>query len=156
MRALHEATKFVGCDIYYYDPYKATITPTTTHFLRKMASNQTNRFQSLGLAVQEFIDGRENENTKKKTKQYVALFHELLVLKGETSFSEFLITVRKKEDNQEYEPNSLRAFFASFERHSKKNKLWTLLYERRLVGANSESASVKAKGCKTERHGQQA
>ena len=29
--------------------------------------------------------------------------------------SEFLITVRKKEDNLEYEPNSLRAFFASFE-----------------------------------------
>ena len=29
--------------------------------------------------------------------------------------SEFLITVRKKEDNEEYEPNSLREFFASFE-----------------------------------------
>ena len=51
IHALHEATKFVGCDIYYYDPYKATITLTTTHFLRKMASNQTNRFQSLGLAA---------------------------------------------------------------------------------------------------------
>ena len=81
------ATKFVGCDIYYYDPYKATITLTTTHFLRRMASNQTNRFQSLDLSVEEFIDERENGNTKKKTKQYVALFHELLVLKGETSFS---------------------------------------------------------------------
>jgi len=34
--------------------------------------------------------------------------------------SEFLITVRKKEDNEEYEPNSLKAFFASFERHLKK------------------------------------
>jgi len=34
--------------------------------------------------------------------------------------SEFLITVRKKEDHEEYEPNSLRAFFASFERHLKK------------------------------------
>ena len=64
--------------------------------------------------------------------------------------SEFLITVRKKEDNEEYEPNFLRAFFASFERHSKKNKLWTLSYERRPVRANSESASVKAKGSKTE------
>ena len=31
--------------------------------------------------------------------------------------SEFLITIRKKEDNEEYEPNSLRAFFASFERY---------------------------------------
>ena len=81
---MHEATKFVGCDIYYYDPYKATITLTTTHFLRRMASNQTNRFQSLDLSVEEFIDERENGNTKKKIKQYVALFHEFLVLKGET------------------------------------------------------------------------
>ena len=81
---MDEATKFVGCDIYYYDPYKATITLTTTHFLRKMALNQTNRFQRLDLSVEEFIDGQENENTKKKTRQYVALFHEFLVLKGET------------------------------------------------------------------------
>ena len=67
-RALHVATKFVGCDIYYYDPYKATITLTTTHFfLRKMASNQTNRFQSLDLTIEKFVDGQENENTKKTT-----------------------------------------------------------------------------------------
>ena len=51
--------------------------------------------------------------------------------------SEFLITVRKKEDNGEYEPNSLRAFFASFERHLKKKKLWTLPYERRPVRTKS-------------------
>ena len=49
-----------------------------------MASNQTNRFQSLDLSVEEFIDERENENTKKETKQCVALFHEFLVLKGKT------------------------------------------------------------------------
>ena len=70
--------------------------------------------------------------------------------------SEFLITVRKKEDNEEYEPNSLTAFFAAFQRHSKKNQLWTLPYEERPVRENSESASVKAKGSKTERHEQQA
>ena len=62
--------------------------------------------------------------------------------------SEFLITVRKKEHNEEYEPNSL------IQRHSKKNILWTLPYEKRPVRANSESASVKAKGSKTERHRQ--
>ena len=92
-----------------------------------MASNQTNRFQSLDSSVEEFIDGQENENTKKKTKHDVALFHEFLVLKRETRqmdeltphlelnnfLSEFLITVRKKEDNEEYEPNSLRAFLTS-------------------------------------------
>ena len=69
--------------------------------------------------------------------------------------SEFLITVRKKEDNEEYEPNSLRAFFASFDRHfKKKKKLWNLPYERRPVRANSETASVKAKRSKTETEGQ--
>ena len=75
-----------------------------------MASNKTNRFQSLvDSSVEEFIDGQENENTKKKTKHDVDLFHEFLVLKGETRqmdeltpqelnkfLSEFLITVGKK------------------------------------------------------------
>ena len=111
-----------------------------------MASNQTNRFQSIDSSVEEFIDGQENEDTKKKTKHDVALFHEFLVLKGETRqmdeltpqelnkfLSEFLLTVRKKEDNEDYELNSLRAFFASFEPHLKKEKLWTLPYERRTV-----------------------
>jgi len=49
-----------------------------------MASNQTNRFQSLDSSVEEFIDGEGNENTKKKTKHDVGLFHEFLVFKGET------------------------------------------------------------------------
>ena len=49
-----------------------------------MASNQTNRFQSLESSIEEFTDGQENENTKKKTKEYVSLFHEFLVLKRET------------------------------------------------------------------------
>ena len=48
-----------------------------------MALNQTNRFQRLDLSVEEFIDGQENENIKKKTKQFVALFYEFLALKGE-------------------------------------------------------------------------
>ena len=133
-----------------------------------MASNQTNHSQSLDSSVQEFIDRQENENTKKKTKHHVALFHKFLVLKGEMRqldeltpqewnkfLSEFLIIVHKKEDNDEYEPNSLMAFFTSFEHHLKK-KLWTLPYERHPIRANPERASVKAKGSKTERQGQQA
>ena len=43
------------------------------------------------------------------------------------------MTVRKKEHNEEYEPNSLRNFFASFERQSKKNKLWTLRQSKQRV-----------------------
>ena len=73
-----------------------------------MASYEANHFQSLDLLVEEFRDRQENENTKKKTKHDVALFHEFLVLKGETRqmdvltpqelnkfLSEFSITVRR-------------------------------------------------------------
>ena len=49
-----------------------------------MASNQTNRFQSLNSLVEEFTEGQENENTKRKTEHDVVLFHEFLVLKGGT------------------------------------------------------------------------
>ena len=51
-----------------------------------MASNETNRFQSLAdSSIEEFIDGQESENAKEKTKHNVALFHEFLtVSKGET------------------------------------------------------------------------
>ena len=44
-------------------------------FFGKMASNQTDHFQSLDSSVEEFIDVQENENTKKKSKHDVALFH---------------------------------------------------------------------------------
>ena len=74
------ATKFVGCDIYYYDPYKATITLTTTHFFKKDGFKLDKPFSE----PKEFIDGQKNKNTKKKTKRYVAVFHEFLVLKGGT------------------------------------------------------------------------
>ena len=50
-----------------------------------MASNQTKRIQSpADSSIDEFIDGHESENAKKKTKHNVALFHEFLALKGET------------------------------------------------------------------------
>ena len=77
-----------------------------------MSSNQTNCLQSLDSSVEEFIKlyGHENENTKKKTKHDVALFHEFLVLECETRqmdkltpqelnkfVSKFLITVQKKQ-----------------------------------------------------------
>ena len=101
-----------------------------------MASNQTNHSQSLDSSVEEFIDRQENENTKKKTKHHVALFHKFLVLKGKIRqldkltpqewnkfLSEFLLMVHKKEDNEEYEPNSLMAFFTSFEHHLKKKTM---------------------------------
>ena len=40
-----------------------------------MASYEANHFQGLDLLVEEFRDRKENENTKKKTKHDVAMFH---------------------------------------------------------------------------------
>ena len=81
---------------------------------------------------EKFIEEQENENTKKKTEQNIYLLKQFLALKEETrpvenipplelnSFiSEFIITVRRK-DNEEYEPDSLRAMIASFERYLRK------------------------------------
>lgn len=91
------------------------------------------RFTEIPSSVQEFIEGQENENTKRKTLQDVALLQEFLSLRNDSRkiedispaelnvyLSEFIISVRKKESNEEYEPNSLRSKFASFERYLKK------------------------------------
>ena len=63
--------------------------------------------------------------------------------------SEFLITVRKKEDNEEYEPNSLRAFFASFQRHLKKKNyglMKDVQFEQTRKELQSKQRDLKRKG----------
>ena len=67
--------------------------------------------------------------------------------------SEFLITVHN--DNDEYEPNSLRAFFASFERHLKKKNYGLCLMKdvqfeqtRKSLQANQRVPKWKGKGNK--------
>ena len=62
--------------------------------------------------------------------------------------SEFLITVRKKEDNEEYVPNSLKAFFASFERHLKKKNylLKDVQFEQARKALQSKHRDLKRKG----------
>ena len=68
-----------------------------------------------------------------KTQQNVALLEEFLTLKNESRLmeeiplkelnayiSEFIITVRKKDNNEDYEPSSLRSLMVSFERYLKK------------------------------------
>ena len=65
---------------------------------------------------------------------------------------EFLVTVRtEKEDNEEYEPNSLRAFFASFERHLKKKNYGLCLmkdvqFEQTRKALQSKQRDLKRKG----------
>ena len=83
------------------------------------------------VSVDKFIENQENENTKRKTQQNVALLEENLVsCKQETKkteilpsqlnnyLSKFVLAVRKKDGKEEYEANSLRSF-PSFERHLK-------------------------------------
>ena len=71
-------------------------------------------------SVEEFIEDQENENTRKKTQQSVALLKEFLVLRNESRLyieeslpkelkayiAQFIITVRKKGSNEDYEPSS--------------------------------------------------
>ena len=64
---------------------------------------------------------------------------------------EFLITVRKKEDNEEYEPYSLRAFFASFEGYLKKKNCGLCLmkdvqFEQTRKALQSKQRDLKRKG----------
>ena len=89
-------------------------------------------------SVEQFIEDQENENTRKKTQQNVALLEEFLTLRNEsrlieeiapkelnTYIAEFIITVRKKDSNEDYEPSSLRSLMATFERYlKKKNRIY--------------------------------
>ena len=64
---------------------------------------------------------------------------------------EFLITVRKKEDNEEYEPYSLSAFLASFERYLKKKNCALCLmkdaqFEQTRKALQSKQRDLKRKG----------
>ena len=97
-------------------------------------------------SVEQFIEDQENENTRKKTQKNVALLEEFLTLRNESRLieeiapkelnayiAEFIITVRKKDGNEDYEPSSLRSLMASFERLFKEEELRIQHYERRRV-----------------------
>jgi len=123
----------------------------------------SSRFESLDMSVEEFIDDQENENTKKKTKQNIALLEEFLRFKEERRkieeippqelnvyLGEFIIAVRTKE-NKEYEPNSLRSLMASFERHLKKKNygfsiMKDLQFEQARKALQSKQKDLKGKG----------
>ena len=76
------------------------------------SSSATSRFADIVL-VEEFTEGQENENTRKKTEQNIALMKEFLTQKGESSaaeeippdelnsfIGEFIITINEKERRQ--------------------------------------------------------
>lgn len=82
--------------------------------------------------VEKFIDNEENSNTRKKTKNDMALLSSFMAKEKENRqveeippqeldnyLSRFLLSVRKK-NGDEYEPSTLRGFIASIERYLKK------------------------------------
>ena len=128
------------------------------------SSSATSRFADI-VSVEEFIEGQENENTREKTEQNIALQKELfLTLKGaaraveeispdqvNSFIGEFIITVTKKDDNEDYEPSSLRGMLASFERYLKrKNYSYSIIkdieFEKARVAFKSKQKDLKKEG----------
>ncbi|XP_067029817.1 fibroblast growth factor receptor 3-like isoform X4 [Acropora muricata] len=115
-------------------------------------------------SVEQFIEDQENENTRKKTQQNVALLEEFLTLRNESRLieeispkelnaytTEFIITVRKKDGNEDYEPSSLRSLMASFERYlKKKNYGFSIMkdakFEQARKALQSKQKDLKHKG----------
>ena len=104
---------------------------------------------------EQFIEGQENENTTKKTQQNVALLKEFLTLKNESRLmeeippkelnayiSEFIITVRKKDKKEDFDPSSLRSLMASFERYLKKKPVKSLNQSPTLTSPKPEMKST--------------
>ena len=115
-------------------------------------------------SMEQFIEDQENENTRKKTQQNVALLEEFLTLRNESRLieeispkelnvyiAEFIITVRKKDSNEDYEPSSLRSLMASFERYlKKKNYGFSIMkdaeFEQARKALQSKQKDLKQKG----------
>lgn len=122
------------------------------------------RFKDLDVSVEDFISEQENESTKKKTLQNVAVLQQFLASKNEERkleeippeelneyLSEFIITVRTKDKQEEYEPSSLRGFIASFERYLKKKNyghsiIKDLQFEKTRKALSSKQKDLKRKG----------
>ena len=87
--------------------------------------------------VEMFIEGEENENTRKKTRQDISLIVSFIASERQTNesfeieqlspeeldghLSKFLLAVRKK-NGDEFEPTTLRGFLSSVERYLKKRR----------------------------------
>ena len=113
-------------------------------------------------SVEQFIEDQENENTRKKTQQNVALLEEFLTLRNESRLIEEIapkelnayiaeFIIRKKDGNEDYEPSSLRSLMASFERYlKKKNYGFSIMkdaeFEQARKALQSKQKDLKQKG----------
>ena len=101
--------------------------------LWKLPANVAERFVTFDIREEEkFIDNEQNNNTRKKTKNDMALLSSFMAKEKENRqveeippqeldnyLSRFLLSVRKK-NGDEYEPSTLRGFIASIECYLKK------------------------------------
>ena len=85
-------------------------------------------------SVEQFIEDQETKIQERKLSlQNVALLNEFLTLRKESRLiekippeklnayiAEFILTVRKKDSNKDYEPSSLLFLMATFERYLRK------------------------------------
>ncbi|CAH3120287.1 unnamed protein product [Porites lobata] len=107
---------------------------------------------------------KKTKALKRKTLQNVAVLQQFLASKNEERkleeippeelneyLSEFIITVRTKDKQEEYEPSSLRGFIASFERYLKKENyghsiIKDLQFEKTRKALSSKQKDLKRKG----------
>lgn len=129
---------------------------------------ETSRFVEISdEELNEFIEGRQNPNTKKKTAYDVELFkrfiqtstpglldstslHELSPQVLNDLLSKFIFGVRKK-NGSEYEPTSLRGFLSSIQRYlNKQNYGFTIFtdaeFKTTMATLKAKQMDLKAKG----------
>ena len=116
-------------------------------------------------SVKQFIEDQENENTRKKTQQHVALLEEFLTLRNESRLIEEIapkelnaytslnlsLRFERTDSNEDYEPSSLRSLMASFERYLKKNNYGFSImkdaeFEKARKALQSKQKDLKQKG----------
>ena len=75
------------------------------------SSSATSRLADI-VSVEEFIEGQENENTRKKTEQNITLLEEFLTLKGKSRAVEEIL------------PDELNSFTSERKKERRQRRLW--------------------------------
>ncbi|XP_028413918.1 uncharacterized protein LOC114536765 [Dendronephthya gigantea] len=125
-----------------------------------MADSSSSRFVAVN--VDCFIEEKKNDNTKRKTESDLRLFRQYLKQVHDTEedletieperldayMAEFFVAVRKPNGRQ-YEPLSLRSFFASFCRYLKGKRYPEQLTDSALFNKSREALKAKQKELKS-------
>ena len=124
------------------------------------------RFGScVDLDVDAFLKDQENVNTARKTTNDMRIMNTFLREQGEernieeipppelnSLLSKFLLCV-KRQDGEEYEPNTIRGFFASVDRHLKTKNYGTCISEGPAFSRARDVLTAKLKQLKKEGKG---